>query len=143
VDTIHFSARDLNPWAEHVAADDLRQGDTYFAVHFVDDEMLVPELRPLVFIGADRDPASDYDSIPVVYTPRMNAETLRRLRARLHLSQAKLARLIGIAPNSVARMERGERPISEPVARLLLFVARDVEAKGRYAEYLASIRGQA
>ena len=73
----------------------------------------------------------------------MNAEALRRLRARLRLSQAGLARLLGMAPNTVARMERGEQSISEPTARLLLFVARDLdESGGKYAKYLAEIRGQ-
>jgi transcriptional regulator with XRE-family HTH domain len=61
-------------------------------------------------------------------------------RKRLHLTQAGLARLVGISPNSVARMERGEMGISEPVARLFLFVQRDLEAGGGYAEYLATTR---
>jgi transcriptional regulator with XRE-family HTH domain len=71
----------------------------------------------------------------------MNAEAFRRLRARLRLSQAGLARLLGMAPNTVARMERGEQSISEPTARLLLFIARDIdETGGKYAEYLADIQ---
>ena len=71
----------------------------------------------------------------------MNAETLRRLRGRLRLSQAVLARLLGVAPNTVARMERGELPIREPIARLLLFVARDIDQTGgKYAEHLATTR---
>ena len=53
MDTIHFEGRDVNPWAEYVDARDLIAGETYFAVHFVDEQMLVPELRPLVFIGVD------------------------------------------------------------------------------------------
>jgi transcriptional regulator with XRE-family HTH domain len=71
----------------------------------------------------------------------VNAETLRRLRGRLRLSQTVLARLLGVAPNTVARMERGELSIREPIARLLLFVARDIDQTGgKYAEYLATIR---
>jgi transcriptional regulator with XRE-family HTH domain len=71
----------------------------------------------------------------------VNAEALRLLRGRLKLSQARLARLIGMASNTVARMERGELPISEPTARLLLFVARDIEQTGgKYAEHLATLR---
>jgi len=73
----------------------------------------------------------------------MTAAALRNLRPRLRLSQAGLARLLGVAPNTVARMERGEMRISEPTARLLLFVQRDIEeAGGNYAEYLATVRGK-
>jgi hypothetical protein len=56
VDNIHFEARDVNPWAEYVDANDLVEGRTYFTVDFVDPEMLVPELLPLVFIGVDLEP---------------------------------------------------------------------------------------
>jgi hypothetical protein len=56
VDTIHFEGRDVNSSAEYVDARELIEGETYFAVHFVDDRMLVPELRPLVFIGEDLEP---------------------------------------------------------------------------------------
>ena len=48
---MRFEARDLPPYVEHVAANDLRQGDVYFVVAFIDDEMLMPELRPVVFVG--------------------------------------------------------------------------------------------
>lgn len=73
----------------------------------------------------------------------MNAITLHGMRKRLHLTQAALARLLGVAENTVARMERGEMGISEPLARLLLFVQRDIdEAGGKYAEYLATVRKQ-
>jgi transcriptional regulator with XRE-family HTH domain len=72
----------------------------------------------------------------------MTSTALRSLRRRLRFSQAGLARLLGIAPNSVARAERGEVGISEPVARLALFVARDIEEGRGYANYLATIRGK-
>jgi hypothetical protein len=35
-------------------ASTLIEGERYFAVHFIDNRMLVPELRPLVFIGLNR-----------------------------------------------------------------------------------------
>src|SRR5437899_1017103 len=56
MDTLHFAGRDLKPYDEFAAASDLSEGETYFIVHFLDDRMLVPELRPLVFIGRDREP---------------------------------------------------------------------------------------
>lgn len=40
-------------------------------------------------------------------------------RDKLGLTQAALAMLLGVASNTVARWERGERPISEPIARLV------------------------
>ena len=55
MDTLRFDGRDLEPYEEYVSASALVVGETYFAVHFVDDQMLVPELRPLVFIGRDRE----------------------------------------------------------------------------------------
>jgi hypothetical protein len=52
--TLHFEGRDLKPFGEFVSDADLVEGETYFAVHFVDDSMRVPEVRALVFIGRDR-----------------------------------------------------------------------------------------
>lgn len=72
----------------------------------------------------------------------MTSEQLRILRQRLRLSQAGLARLLAIAPNSLARAERGEVGISESLARLALFVARDIEEGRGYANYLAKTRGK-
>lgn len=53
----------------------------------------------------------------------MNGTELRGLRHRLGMSQAKLAALIGVHWNTLARYERDEIAIPEPVAilaRLLL-----------------------
>ena len=41
----------------------------------------------------------------------MSGSELRRLRERLTMTQAKLADALGMQKNSVARMEREERPI--------------------------------
>ena len=51
MDIIRFEARDLKPYGEYVKSSSLVEGKTYFAVHFLDDQMLVPELDPVVFIG--------------------------------------------------------------------------------------------
>ena len=53
MDRIRFEGRDLHPWADFVADGELVEGETYFRACFVDEQMLVPELRPLVFIGTD------------------------------------------------------------------------------------------
>ena len=54
--TLHFEGRDINSSAEYVDARELIQGETYFTVQFVDDQKLVPELHPLVFIGENLEP---------------------------------------------------------------------------------------
>ncbi|CAI4032136.1 hypothetical protein DNFV4_02563 [Nitrospira tepida] len=49
----------------------------------------------------------------------MDGEELRRLRTVLGLTQAKLAEAVGVTTNAIALAERGERGISEPLARLV------------------------
>ena len=53
----------------------------------------------------------------------MKGTELRAIRDRMKLSQSQLAKEIGIHTNSIARMERGEMTISEPVARLVRLLA--------------------
>ena len=52
---MRFEARELKPYAETVDREKLEVGTVYFAVNFVDDEMLVPIMEPKVFIGCDLD----------------------------------------------------------------------------------------
>jgi len=54
---------------------------------------------------------------------RFGAE-LRRRRVRAKLTQAGLAEKVGVAPNSLARMERGERGASLSMAQALAAVLR-------------------
>ena len=51
MDIFRFEARDLKAYGEYVQPSELVEGETYFAVQYLDDQMLVPELDPLVFIG--------------------------------------------------------------------------------------------
>jgi len=48
---MRFEGRDLPVGAEHVAARELRVHETYFIVAFNDGSMLIPSLRPVVFVG--------------------------------------------------------------------------------------------
>jgi hypothetical protein len=57
--SLHFRARELKPYAEYAEAHHLAVGKTYFAVHFLDKQMLVPEMRALVFVGRDFEPEDD------------------------------------------------------------------------------------
>jgi hypothetical protein len=50
---MRFEARELVPWAEPLTSSELQEGVTYFTVTFVDEKGLVPEMRPVVFVGID------------------------------------------------------------------------------------------
>jgi transcriptional regulator with XRE-family HTH domain len=54
----------------------------------------------------------------------VTGDELRGLRKRLGLTQVELAKKVGVASNTVARWERGELGISEPVSRLLALLAK-------------------
>jgi hypothetical protein len=56
---MHFEERELKPYAEPVPPEELKNGETYFAVLFLDDDGRVPTLEPLVFIGRDLDPGDE------------------------------------------------------------------------------------
>lgn len=49
----------------------------------------------------------------------MQGKELRELREELGMSQARLAREVGVSSNAIALAERGERGIGEPLARLV------------------------
>lgn len=66
---MRFEERELKPYSEPFPPDELKIGETYFAVLFIDDDGVVPVLEPLVFIGRDLDAGDegkiyfqDYDS---------------------------------------------------------------------------------
>lgn len=52
---MRFEERELKPYAEPFPPEELKIGETYFAVLFLDDDGVVPVLEPLVFIGRDLD----------------------------------------------------------------------------------------
>lgn len=56
----------------------------------------------------------------------MKGEELRRIRKRLALTQAQMAERLGVTPNTVARQERNEVRITEPMARLIRMTAEPV-----------------
>ena len=51
------------------------------------------------------------------------------IRKSLGLTQADFAALVGVAPNSIARQERGEMGIREPLARLVRLMAKQMIAE--------------
>lgn len=54
----------------------------------------------------------------------MTPEELREQRLANKLSQAALARLMGVSPNTVARWERGERAINQGYVHLAFKVLK-------------------
>ncbi len=48
---MRFEARELKEYAEPVTAAELQGGRVYFAVQFLDEQMLVPTVEPFVFLG--------------------------------------------------------------------------------------------
>ena len=53
---MRFEERELTTFATFVLARDLKEGAVYFATHYLDDKMLLPIMRPVVFIGKNLDP---------------------------------------------------------------------------------------
>lgn len=53
---LHFETRELKPYAEPVSSTELLEGEIYFAVNFIDDEMLIPIMVTLVFAGRNLGP---------------------------------------------------------------------------------------
>ncbi len=49
----------------------------------------------------------------------MTEDDVKRVRAKLGLTQDELADIVGVARNTVARWEMGMHPVSVPVERLL------------------------
>lgn len=53
---MHFDGRDLKPYSEPVLNAEIQEGAVYFAITFVDQEMLIPLVETLVFIGRNLEP---------------------------------------------------------------------------------------
>jgi transcriptional regulator with XRE-family HTH domain len=59
----------------------------------------------------------------------MKGSELRKRREQMGLTQAGLAMDLGVSSNTVARYERDELGIPEPVARLLVLLQKQKTAK--------------
>ena len=49
----NFEARELAPYPEPISAPQLQGGSIYFILNYVDDEMLIPVMETVVFVGRD------------------------------------------------------------------------------------------
>ena len=61
----------------------------------------------------------------------MTGEELKKIRKQMGLTQAAFADLVGVAENSIARQERNEIGIREPLARLIRLLAEQRHKTGR------------
>ncbi len=50
---LRFPETVLAPYSEPVAASQLRQGEIYFSLNFIDEEMLIPVLQPVTYVGSN------------------------------------------------------------------------------------------
>jgi|SRR5580765_5146267 hypothetical protein len=53
---MRFEERELKTFATFVLARDLKEGAVYYATYYLDDKMLLPIMRPVVFIGKNLEP---------------------------------------------------------------------------------------
>ena len=59
----------------------------------------------------------------------MKGQTLKRFRKQLGLTQVQLAKKLGVRGNTVARWERDEMPITQPMSMLIKFLEKDHDEK--------------
>ena len=48
---MRFGEKELTSFAEPVSEDLLTEGQMYFSVQYIEDGLLTPTMRPLVFVG--------------------------------------------------------------------------------------------
>lgn len=59
---MRFEARDLKKYAEPISESDLEEGAVYYALTFVDEEMLIPHVDTIVYVGVNLD-GTDRDRV--------------------------------------------------------------------------------
>jgi hypothetical protein len=53
---MHFEGRELKLFAQPVSQADLNEGSIYFSVNYVDEDMRIPLMDALVFVGRNLEP---------------------------------------------------------------------------------------
>ena len=53
---MRFEERELTSHSEPVAVEKLREGSVYFSLNFLDKELLLPTMEPVVFVGKNLEP---------------------------------------------------------------------------------------
>lgn len=52
---MHFESRELQPFAEPMTSDNLKEGSVYYFIEYLGDNMFVPKVDTVVFIGRNLD----------------------------------------------------------------------------------------
>ena len=76
-----FEDLGLKPYAEPIVASELKEDAIYYLVNFVDEEMLVPTVETVVYVGDGPDAGSHLhtavkrrpDSVPMLGSARQRA----------------------------------------------------------------------
>jgi len=53
---MRFESRELKPFAEPITNDELKEGSIYYFLHYLGDNMFVPKIGTVVFIGRNLEP---------------------------------------------------------------------------------------
>jgi hypothetical protein len=53
---MRFEERELKPYAEPVLPDQLQEAKIFFPFIFLDEDMLIPNTEPRVFVGSKTEP---------------------------------------------------------------------------------------
>lgn len=61
---------------------------------------------------------------------KMTGDELRAVRKRLEKTQKQLADLVGVSGNTIARYERDEVGISEPLSRFVTLLEKTMTVEG-------------
>jgi len=48
---MRFEPRELKPFAEPITKDELKEGSIYFFIEYIGEDMLIPSMETVVFIG--------------------------------------------------------------------------------------------
>src|SRR5687767_12608228 len=79
---MYFEGRELKPYGEFVKASDLVVGRVYFRVSYLDLDMMIPELVPLVFIGRNLVPSTQVCTIKMLSRSSRGSDGARRTTKR-------------------------------------------------------------
>ena len=71
----------------------------------------------------------------------MTAAEYRAARVAAHLTQQQLANAVGVAPNTIARRERGERPVTPEAAAALLYAIALEAHRAAWRAFMADLPG--
>ncbi|HZE68521.1 MAG TPA: hypothetical protein VE135_03220 [Pyrinomonadaceae bacterium] len=102
---MYFEGRELSTSAEPVSSTELQPGEIYFAVNFVDHEMLIPIVETLVYIGRNLEPGD----IGKVYF--QDIESHREGVGYLSSSKDNLARFLGGSQNELGHIFTFEKAL--------------------------------